>query len=337
MSDAPRVVIIAEAGVNHNGDLELAKKLIDVAAEAGVDYVKFQTFKADKIVTQSAEKAQYQKNATSTTESQYEMLKKLELTDAMHHELFKYCQKSSVQFLSTGFDIESVDFLLSLGQQLIKVPSGEITNLPYLRHVGSCQLPVIMSTGMSTMEEIGDALSVLTSTGLTKDMITVLHCTTEYPTPMEEVNLRAMRTINEKFGVAIGYSDHTVGIEVSVGAVALGASVIEKHFTLDRTLPGPDHKASLSPNELHALVIGIRNLEIALGSSKKTPTASEIANLLVVRKSIVASRNIEIGEVFSEINITTKRPGTGITPMKWDHLIGSKAIRNYLPDEEITE
>lgn len=337
MTNAPRVLIIAEAGVNHNGELKLAKKLIDVAAEAGVDYVKFQTFKADKIVTQSAEKAQYQKNVTGATESQYEMLKKLELTDAMHHELFNYCQKSSVQFLSTGFDIESVDFLLSLGQQLIKVPSGEITNLPYLRHIGSRQLPVILSTGMSTMDEIGDALSVLTSTGLTKDMITVLHCTTEYPTPMEEVNLRAMQSIQEKFGVAVGYSDHTVGIEVSVGAVALGATVIEKHFTLDKSLPGPDHKASLNPDELHAFVIGIRNLEIALGSSKKTPTASEIANLLVVRKSIVASRNIEIGEVFSEINITTKRPGTGITPMKWDHLIGSKAIRNYLPDEEITE
>lgn len=337
MTNAPKVLIIAEAGVNHNGELELAKKLIDVAADAGVDYVKFQTFKADKIVTQSAEKAQYQQNATGATESQYEMLKKLELTDAMHHELFNYCQKSSVQFLSTGFDIESVDFLLSLGQQLIKVPSGEITNLPYLRHIGSRQLPVILSTGMSTMEEIGDALAVLITAGLANEKITVLHCTTEYPTPMEEVNLRAMQSIKEKFGVAVGYSDHTVGIEVSIGAVALGATVIEKHFTLDKNLPGPDHKASLNPDELHTLVIGVRNLEIALGSSKKTPTASEIANLLVVRRSIVASRNIEIGEVFSEINITTKRPGTGITPMKWDRLIGSKAIRNFLPDEEITE
>ena len=337
MTNAPKVLIIAEAGVNHNGELELAKKLIDVAADAGVDYVKFQTFKADKIVTQSAEKAQYQQNATGATESQYEMLKKLELTDAMHHELFNYCQKSSVQFLSTGFDIESVDFLLSLGQQLIKVPSGEITNLPYLRHIGSRQLPVILSTGMSTMEEIGDALAVLITAGLANEKITVLHCTTEYPAPMEEVNLRAMQSIKEKFGVAVGYSDHTVGIEVSIGAVALGATVIEKHFTLDKNLPGPDHKASLNPDELHTLVIGVRNLEIALGSSKKTPTASEIANLLVVRRSIVASRNIEIGEVFSEINITTKRPGTGITPMKWDRLIGSKAIRNFLPDEEITE
>lgn len=337
MTDASKVVIIAEAGVNHNGDLELAKKLIDVAADAGVDYVKFQTFKAEKIVTQSAEKAQYQKNATGATESQYEMLKKLELTDAMHHELFEYCQNSSVQFLSTGFDIESVDFLLALGQQLIKVPSGEITNLPYLRHIGLRQLPVILSTGMSTMEEIGDALSVLTSTGLTKDMITVLHCTTEYPTPMQEVNLRAMQSIQEQFGVTVGYSDHTIGIEVSVGAVALGASVIEKHFTLDRTMPGPDHKASLNPNELRALVHAIRNMDIALGSNTKTPTDSEAENRTVARKSIVASCDIQKGDVFSEINITTKRPGTGLSPMNWDRVIGSKATRNYSPDEEITE
>jgi len=337
MTNASKVVIIAEAGVNHNGDLELAKKLIDVAADAGVDYVKFQTFKADKIVTQSAEKAQYQKNATGATESQYEMLKKLELTDAMHHELFKHCQNSSVQFLSTGFDIESVDFLLSLGQKLIKVPSGEITNLPYLRHIGSRGLPVILSTGMSTMEEVGDALAVLTAAGLTKEMITVLHCTTEYPTPMEEVNLRAMQSIQEQFGVTVGYSDHTIGIEVSVGAVALGASVIEKHFTLDRTMPGPDHKASLNPNELRALVHAIRNMDIALGSNTKTPTASEAANRTVARKSIVASCDIQKGDVFSEINITTKRPGTGLSPMNWDRVIGSKATRNYSPDEEITE
>jgi N,N'-diacetyllegionaminate synthase len=337
MTSASKVLIIAEAGVNHNGDLELAKKLIDVAADAGVDYVKFQTFKADKIVTQSAEKAQYQKNATGATESQYEMLKKLELTDEMHHELFEYCLKSSVQFLSTGFDIESVDFLLSLGQQLIKVPSGEITNLPYLRYIGSRQLPVILSTGMSTMDEIGDALSVLTSTGITKDMITVLHCTTEYPTPMQEVNLRAMQSIQEQFGVTVGYSDHTIGIEVSVGAVALGASVIEKHFTLDRTLPGPDHKASLSPNELRTLVHAIRNMDIALGSKMKAPTPSEATNSLVARKSIVASCDIQKGDVFSANNITTKRPGTGLSPMNWDRVIGSKATRNYSPDEEITE
>jgi N,N'-diacetyllegionaminate synthase len=288
-------------------------------------------------VTQYAEKAQYQKNVTGATESQYEMLKKLELTEEMHHELFEYCQKSSVQFLSTGFDIESVDFLLGLGQQLIKVPSGEITNLPYLRHIGLRQLPVILSTGMSTMEEIGDALRVLTSTVLTKDMITVLHCTTEYPTPMQEVNLRAMQSIQEQFGVAVGYSDHTIGIEVSVGAVALGATVIEKHFTLDRTLPGPDHKASLNPNELRALVHAIRNIDIALGSNTKTPTASEAANRTVARKSIVASCDIQKGDIFSEHNITTKRPGTGLSPMNWDRVIGSKATRNYSPDEEITE
>ena len=337
MTDASKVIIIAEAGVNHNGDMELAKKLIDVAADARVDFVKFQTFKADKIVTQSAEKAEYQKNATGTTESQYEMLKKLELTDAMHHELFEYCQKSSVQFLSTGFDIESVDFLLSLGQKLIKVPSGEITNLPYLRHIGSRQLPVILSTGMSTMGEVGDALAVLTAAGLTKEIITVLHCTTEYPTPMEKVNLRAMQSIQDTFGVAVGYSDHTIGIGVSVAAVALGATVIEKHFTLDKNLSGPDHKASLNPEELHALVIGIRNLETALGSSTKSPTAGELSNRSAARKSIVASRTIQVGDVFSENNVTTKRPGTGLSPMNWDRLIGSQATRKYLPDEEIAE
>ena len=337
MTDASKVIIIAEAGVNHNGDLELAKKLIDVAADARVDFVKFQTFKADKIATQSAEKAEYQKNATGTTESQYEMLKKLELTDAMHHELFEYCQKSSIQFLSTGFDIESVDFLLSLGQKLIKVPSGEITNLPYLRHIGSHQLPVILSTGMSTMGEVGDALAVLTAAGLTKEMITVLHCTTEYPTPMEKVNLRAMQSIQDTFGVAVGYSDHTIGIGVSVAAVALGATVIEKHFTLDKNLSGPDHKASLNPEELHALVIGIRNLETALGSSTKSPTAGELSNRSAARKSIVASRTIQVGDVFSENNVTTKRPGTGLSPMNWDRLIGSQATRKYLPDEEIAE
>ena len=258
MTDASKVIIIAEAGVNHNGDMELAKKLIDVAADARVDFVKFQTFKADKIVTQSAEKAEYQKNATGTTESQYEMLKKLELTDAMHHELFEYCQKSSVQFLSTGFDIESVDFLLSLGQKLIKVPSGEITNLPYLRHIGSRQLPVILSTGMSTMGEVGDALAVLTAAGLTKEIITVLHCTTEYPTPMEKVNLRAMQSIQDTFGVAVGYSDHTIGIGVSVAAVALGATVIEKHFTLDKSAEGPDHFFSANPAEMANMVEQIR-------------------------------------------------------------------------------
>ena len=337
MTDASKVIIIAEAGVNHNGDMELAKKLIDVAADARVDFVKFQTFKADKIVTQSAEKAEYQKNATGTTESQYEMLKKLELTDAMHHELFEYCQKSSVQFLSTGFDIESVDFLLSLGQKLIKVPSGEITNLPYLRHIGSRQLPVILSTGMSTMGEVGDALAVLTAAGLTKEIITVLHCTTEYPTPMEKVNLRAMQSIQDTFGVAVGYSDHTIGIGVSVAAVALGATVIEKHFTLDKNLSGPDHKASLNPEELHALVIGIRNLETALGSSTKSPTAGELSNRSAARKSIVASRTIQVGDVFSENNVTTKRPGTGLSPMNWDRVIGSKATRSYSPDEEIAE
>jgi N,N'-diacetyllegionaminate synthase len=337
MTDAPKVVIIAEAGVNHNGDIQIAKTLIDVAAQAGADFVKFQTFKTERIVTQTAAKARYQKVTTGATESQYEMLKRLELSDEMHHELFDHCQEASIQFLSTGFDIESIDFLLSLGQSLIKVPSGEITNLPYLRHIGSRRLPVILSTGMSTMEEIGDALAVLSSAGLTKDMVTVLHCTTEYPTPLGEVNLHAMQSIRDSFGVAVGYSDHTVGIEVSIGAVALGATLIEKHFTLDRALPGPDHQASLNPDELHAFVTGIRNIEIALGTSEKTPTASEVANRNVARKSLVASREIHKGDVFSEDNLTAKRPGTGISPMNWDRLIGSSATRSYLPDEEIAE
>jgi N,N'-diacetyllegionaminate synthase len=337
MDDISKVIIIAEAGVNHNGDLKIAKKLIEVAARAGADFVKFQTFKADMIVTQTAEKALYQKAATGNTESQYEMLKRLELTDEMHHELFDCCKNNSIEFLSTGFEAESVDFLLSLGQKLIKVPSGEITNLPYLRHIGLHHLPVILSTGMSTMEEIEDALEVLTSTGLAKEMITILHCTTEYPTPLEEVNLLAMQSIRNTFGVSVGYSDHTAGIEVSLGAVALGATVIEKHFTLDKSLPGPDHKASISPGELNMLVSSIRKMEITLGSYKKTPTPSELLNRDVARRSIVACKNIECGAIFTNENITTKRPGTGMSPMNWDRLIGSRATRDYSPDEMITE
>jgi len=332
-----RTLIIAEAGVNHNGDLELAKQLIDVAAKAGADYVKFQTFSADRIVTKSADKAEYQKQSFDSSESQYEMLKRLELSVEMHLELVEHCEHRLIKFLSTGFDLQSVDLLVGLGLNLVKIPSGEITNLPFLRYIGSLGLPVILSSGMSTMREIGDALLILEQTGLRRDQITVLHCTTEYPTPMDEVNLRAMNSIRNTLRVAVGYSDHTVGIEVSVSAVALGASVIEKHFTIDRSLPGPDHKASLEPVELAAMVKAIRNVEVALGSDVKEPTISEIKNIRVARKSILAGRKIEIGEIFSASNLVVKRPGDGVSPMHWDHLIGQIASREYLPDEKIDQ
>jgi len=332
-----RTLIIAEAGVNHNGDLKLAKQLIDVASKAGADYVKFQTFSADRIVSQSASKAEYQQQTTDASETQYEMLKRLELSNEMHLELIKHCKEQAIKFLSTGFDIESVDLLVELGIDLIKIPSGEITNLPYLRFIGSLGLPVILSSGMSTMKEIGDALLILEQTGLRRDQITVLHCTTEYPAPMSEVNLRAMKNICTTFGVDVGYSDHTVGIEVSIAAVALGASVIEKHFTIDRSLPGPDHRASLEPNELIAMVKAIRNVEVALGSDVKEPTISEIKNIRIVRKSILAGRKIEVGEILSASNLVVKRPGDGVSPMHWDQLIGQIASRNYLPDEMIDQ
>ena len=331
------IQIIAEAGVNHNGDLELAKQLIDVAADAGADYVKFQTLSADRMVTKSADKAEYQKQSSDSAESQYEMLKRLELSDEMHLELIEHCALRSIKFLSTAFDIQSVDLLVGLGLGLIKIPSGEITNLPFLRYVGSLGLPVILSSGMSTMKEIGDALSILEQTGLSRAQITVLHCTTEYPTPMDEVNLRAMNNIRNTLGVSVGYSDHTLGIEVSIAAVALGANVIEKHFTIDRSLPGPDHKASLEPDELGAMVKAIRNVAVVLGSDVKEPTISEIKNMRVVRKSIFAGQKIEAGEIFSASNLVVKRPGDGVSPMRWDHLIGQIANRQYLPDEKIDQ
>ena len=332
-----RTLIIAEAGVNHNGDIKLAKQLIDVAADCGADYVKFQTFSADRIVTKSADKAEYQKQSFDSSESQFEMLKRLELSVEMHLELIEHCKHKSIKFLSTGFDIQSVDLLVGLGLNLVKIPSGEITNLPLLRHIGSLDLPVILSSGMSTMKEIGDALLILEQTGLRRDQITVLHCTTEYPAPMSEVNLRAMNNICATFGVAVGYSDHTVGIEVSIAAVALGASVIEKHFTIDRSLPGPDHRASLEPNELIAMVKAIRNVEVALGSDVKEPTISEIKNIRIARKSILAGRKIEVGEILSASNLVVKRPGDGVSPMHWDRLIGQIASREYLPDEKIDQ
>ena len=334
---ANRTLIIAEAGVNHNGDLELAKQLIDVAANAGADYVKFQTFSADRIVSRSALKAEYQQQTTDASETQYEMLKRLELSHEMHLELIKHCDKQSIKFLSTGFDIESVEFLVGLGIDLIKIPSGEITNLPYLRFIGALGLPVILSSGMSTMDEIGDALKILEYAGLSRLQVTVLHCTTEYPTPMNEVNLRAIASIRNTFGVDVGYSDHTVGIEVSIAAVALGASVIEKHFTLDRSLPGPDHKASLEPNELIAMAKAIRNIEHSLGSGIKVPALSEIKNLHIVRKSIMAKQRIEKGEALSTSNLIVKRPGDGTSPMLWDQVIGQLASRDYLPDEAIDQ
>lgn len=334
MSDSG-VLIIAEAGVNHNGDMRLAKKLIEVAAEAGADLVKFQTFTAESLVTPQAMKADYQALTTDVQESQYAMLKQLELTHEMHLELMTHCSKCGIGFFSTGFDIRSIDFLSSLGQTRFKVPSGEINNLPYLRHIGALGKSVILSTGMSTLGEVEAALSVLEGAGMSRAQVTVLHCTTEYPAPFEEVNLRAMQTLAAALDVSVGYSDHTLGIEVAISAVALGASVIEKHFTLDRALPGPDHKASLIPEELMAMVAAIRNIEKAMGDGVKRVTPSELGNRVAGRKSIVAARPIAAGELFSELNLTVKRPGGGISPMRWDELIGSRAHRDFEMDELI--
>lgn len=329
------ILIIAEAGVNHNGDLALAKQLIDVAADAGADLVKFQTFSADRLATRQAKKSDYQSVTTGNTETQHQMLSRLELSANMHHELIAYCAKCNIGFFSTGFDIESVNFLMSLGINHFKIPSGEITNLPYLRHIGQFSKPVILSTGMSMMGDIEAAINVLEQAGTARPLITVLHCTTEYPTPMAEVNLHAMQSMQAAFGVAVGYSDHTAGIEVAIAAAVLGATVIEKHFTLDRNLPGPDHKASLDPDELKAMVSAIRNIEIALGDGIKRLTPSESLNKPVARKSLVASKAIHVGEVLSAENIITKRPGTGISPMRWDEVIGRKAVRDFAADELI--
>ena len=329
------VFIIAEAGVNHNGSLALAKKLIDVAVDAGADAVKFQTFKAENVVTKNAQKADYQKETTLASESQFDMIKKLELDIDTHKKLFYYCQQKGVIFLSTPFDQESINLLSDLGLQIFKVPSGEITNLPYLRHIGSLGKQVVLSTGMSKLIEVRDALNILINAGTFKDDITVLHANTMYPTPMEDVNLNAMLTIQAEFDIAVGYSDHTLGIEVDIAAVAMGASIIEKHFTLDKTMDGPDHKASLEPEDLKAMVTSIRNIEKALGSSEKKPSPSESANIEIVRKSIVAKKNIKNGELLTEKNITVKRPGNGINPMMWDEVLGSKSIKDYKVDEMI--
>lgn len=332
---AVTTLVIAEAGVNHNGDLDMARRLVEVAARSGADFVKFQTFKAERLVTRGAAKADYQRQLTGERESQYEMIRRLELTPEMHGELIEHCRQNGIRFLSTGFDIESLDLLKDLGIPLFKIPSGEITNLPYLEHIGGFGVPIILSTGMSNLEEIGAALKVLTDAGTPRDQITVLHCNTEYPTPMRDVNLRAMLTIRDAFGVKVGYSDHTSGIEIPIAAVALGAAVIEKHFTLDRTLPGPDHQASLEPEELQAMVAAIRHIEQALGDGEKRPSPSEAKNIAIVRKSLVAACPIRAGEPFTRLNLAVKRPGNGISPMRMSEVIGTIAARDYQMDEVI--
>lgn len=330
-----KVFIIAEAGVNHNGSLEIAKKMIDVAGDCGVDAIKFQTFKAENLVSKFAQKAEYQKLNTSRDESQYEMIKKLELDVNAHRELLSYAKQKKIIFLSTPFDLDSIDMLNDLGLETFKVSSGDITNLPYLKKIGSLNKKIIMSSGMSDLAEIKDAVNVLVKSGTPKSNITILHCNTEYPTPYEDVNLNAMLTIKEELEVEVGYSDHTLGIEIPLAAVALGARVIEKHFTIDKDMEGPDHKASLVPAELKMLVSSIRNLEKAMGDGQKKPSKSEIKNIKIARKSIVAIRGIKKGENFSNDNIGVKRPGDGISPMKWDNVIGLTAKRDFKEDELI--
>ena len=326
-----RIYIIAEAGVNHNGSLEIAKKMVDAAKDAGADAIKFQTFKAENIVTKNAAKADYQVKNTGEDTSQYAMLKKLELSCADFEKIKAYCDDSGIEFLSTPFDLESIDFLQEIGIRFLKIPSGEITNFPYLRKIGQTGMPVIMSTGMSTLEEVGEAIRVLREYG--SNEISLLHCTTEYPAPLDSVNLKAMQTMAEAFNLPVGYSDHTSGIAVSVAAVAMGAVIIEKHFTLDRNMEGPDHKASLEPDELKAMVQSIRDAEMVMGTGEKGLSYSELKNVSVVRKSIVAKRAIRKGMLFSEDNLSVKRPGTGVNPMQWNKVIGLCAKRDYEEDE----
>ena len=323
-----KTFIIAEAGVNHNGDIGLAKKLIDAAVFAGVDAVKFQTWKTELLVTKEAKQAAYQVTNTEKEESQFSMLKRLELSYNEFGELKEYCDSKNILFLSTPDEVESANFLCTL-QEIFKIGSGELTNKPFLKHIGSLKKQIILSTGMANLKEIEDAIKILIDSGTSKNKITILHSNTQYPTPMKDVNLEAMLTIKEKLGINVGYSDHTLGIEIPIAAVALGAKIIEKHFTLDKSMNGPDHKASLDPNELRNMVKAIRNIEIGLGSMKKVPSESEIENIAIVRKSIVANDSIKKGDLFAEKNITTMRPGTGISPMKWDEIIGSKALKNY--------
>lgn len=330
-----KTLIIAEAGVNHNGSLEIARQLVDVAAQSGADFVKFQTFKADGLLTRQAGKADYQRQLTAEDESQYDMIRRLELSPEMHEALIEHCRCRGIRFLSTGFDIESLDLLAGLGIPLFKIPSGEITNLPYLQHIGRLGKPIILSTGMADMAEIGTALQVLEQAGTRRQQIVVLHCNTEYPTPMCDVNLRAMLSIRDAYGVQVGYSDHTAGIEVPIAAVALGATVIEKHYTLDRSLPGPDHQASLEPGELKAMVVAIRNIELALGDGIKRPSPSEAKNIPIVRKSLVAACPIRAGETFTLDNLAVKRPGAGLSPMRINEMLGRVARRDFRADELI--
>lgn len=327
------VYIIAEAGVNHNGNLTLAKEMVDVAKVSGVDCIKFQTFISDKIVSKNAKKADYQKKLTNISENQLDMLRKIELSFDDFIELNKYCKLREIQFLSTAFDFDSIDFLNGLDMEIWKIPSGEITNLPYLIKIAKSHKPVILSTGMSTLDEVGEAINVLNTNGC-GDM-TILHCTTEYPAPYVDVNLKVMDTLRQKFNVPVGYSDHTNGIEISIAAVAMGATVIEKHFTLNKNMEGPDHKASLEPYELKEMVNAIRNVELGLGNGDKKPAKSEMKNIAIARKSIIASNPINKGEVFTVENLTVKRPGNGISPMKWFEVLGQKATKDFVEDELI--
>lgn len=330
-------LIIAEAGVNHSGSLDIAKQLIDKAVEAGADVIKFQTFKAENLVSKSAKQADYQKKniGSKADDSQLSMLKKLELSHEDHEVLMQYCNQKGIRFFSTAFDMESIDYLHSLNLGLWKIPSGEITNYPYIKKIAQFHEPVILSTGMCEMEDISAAMNVLLEYGVQRDQITILHCNTEYPTPFEDVNLLAMQQIKENFQVKAGYSDHTQGIEVPIAAVALGACVVEKHFTLDRNMEGPDHQASLEPDELKAMVTAIRNIEKALGSGRKNVSASERKNIAIARKSIVTTRPIKKGEMLTEENLTVKRPGIGISPMRWEEVIGTKAIKDFEEEELI--
>jgi len=330
-----KTFIIAEAGINHNGRIDLAKQLIETAVHAGADAVKFQTFKTENLVSKYAPKAEYQKRQTDRSETQFEMIKRLELDLSAHEQLVSFCKEKNIQFLSSPFDLDSIDLLHRLQLTTFKIPSGEITNLPYLRKIGALKKNVILSSGMSDLSEIGDALDILISTGTALKNITVLHCNTEYPSPMADVNLLAMKTIADSFNVKVGYSDHTLGIEVPIAAVALGASAIEKHFTLDKNLPGPDHKASLDPNQLKEMVSNIRSIEKAIGDGVKKPSQSELNNREIARKSIVAATQITAGDVFTENNLTVKRPGNGISPMRWDEVIGTAAKKDYKPDDPI--
>lgn len=329
-------LIIAEAGVNHNGSLDIAKQLIDKAVEAGVDIIKFQTFKSEKLVSKAARQAEYQqRNIGKKDEGQLAMLKKLELSHADHEELMAYCHEKGIRFFSTAFDMDSIEYLHSLDLGLWKIPSGEITNYPYLRKIAQYHEQVILSTGMCELSDIEATVNVLVEFGVEKEQITILHCNTEYPTPYEDVNLRAMLEIRDRFGVNVGYSDHTKGIEVPIAAVALGATVIEKHFTLDKNMEGPDHKASLEPDELKSMVVAIRNIERALGAGHKTVSESEQKNIEIARKSIVAACPIKKGEMFTEDNLTVKRPGNGISPMRWNEVIGKVATKDFEEEEMI--